>query len=597
MVVQHLPAWELSRQWRNRMKVADYVASFLAEKRVPAVFELVGGMITFLIDSIHRAGQVQLISMHHEQAAAFAAEAAARISGIPGVAMATSGPGATNLLTGIASCYFDSTPAIFITGQVNRSEQKGDSGVRQLGFQETDIILMVSPIVKGCWAIDDPNKLPEILEEAFELATSGRPGPVLIDIPMDVQRAEIDSPRRSESQREKITATSGLAEGDANLIRDALLGAKKPLILAGGGIRIAGAVNEFRDLVDVAHVPVVHSLMAVDTLPSSHVLNAGMIGSYGNRWTNLAIAESDLLLVLGSRLDVRQTGSDTENFRFGRQIFHIDCDEAEINNRIVGCHAVVADLLAAIPVLTKVLSPVSRQLIKHSKGWLSIINASRAEWPDVMELKDVAGINPNQFMHHLSRANADCGAYVVDVGQHQMWAAQSLEIQRDQRFLTSGGLGSMGFALPAAIGAAIALPGSPIVLIAGDGSFQCNIQELETIRHLKLPIRMVVINNQCHGMVRQFQESYFDGRYQSTVWGYSAPDFTAVALGYGIPSKTIATPSEIEGAVDWLARDTTGPSLLQVMVSTSANAYPKLAFGKGMASMEPLVLSMEMEAT
>lgn len=579
------------------MKVADYVAYFLAEKRVPAVFELVGGMITFLIDSINHAGQVQLISMHHEQAAAFAAEATARISGIPGVAMATSGPGATNLLTGIASCYFDSTPSIFITGQVNRSEQKGSSGVRQLGFQETEIILMVRPIVKRSWAIGDPNEIPEILEEAFKVATSGRPGPVLIDIPMDVQRAQIDVPRLSETQPERISTLSGLDEADATLIRDSLLKAKKPIILAGGGIRISGAVNAFRNLVEVAHVPVVHSLMAVDTLPSSHALNAGMIGSYGNRWSNLAIAESDLLLVLGSRLDVRQTGADTEGFRSNRQIFHIDCDEAEINNRITGCHAVVADLLTAIPVLTKALSPISGQLVKHSDRWLSAINASRAEWPDVMELKDIEGINPNQFMRQLSRANVDCGAYVVDVGQHQMWAAQSLEIQQDQRFLTSGGLGSMGFALPAAIGSAITLPGKPIVSIAGDGAFQCNIQELETARHLQLPIRMVIINNQCHGMVRQFQESYFGGRYQSTVWGYSAPDFAAVAVGYGVPSKTIASPSEIEDAVGWLARDTTGPSLLQVMISTSANAYPKLAFGKGMASMEPLVLSTEMEAT
>ena len=579
------------------MKVADYIAEYLAEKHVPAVFELVGGMITFLIDSIHREGHTRLISMHHEQGAAFAAEGAARISGIPGVAMATSGPGATNLLTGIGSCYFDSTPAVFITGQVNRSEQKGSSAVRQLGFQETDIVRMVQPIVKRAWAIDDPEQIPAILEEAFRTATSGRPGPVLIDIPTDVQRAQIDHLAKRAPKPAEPEVLASMTEEDALRIRSALLKAQKPLILAGGGIRAASVADIFRNLVEIAHIPVVHSLMAVDALPSGHVLNAGLIGSYGNRWSNLAISESDLLLVLGSRLDVRQTGADTDSFKSGRQIFHVDCDEAEMNNRVKGCHAVVSHLGPGIAKLIEVLTPVTSQLLKHSEAWLSAITGLRAQWPDSEELTDIEGINPNRFMHLLSRANHDAAAYVVDVGQHQMWAAQSLEIQDQQRFLTSGGMGSMGFGLPAAIGTAISRPGEPVVMIAGDGSFQCNIQELQTVVHHALPLRMVVLNNQCLGMVRQFQQSYFEGRYQSTVSGYSAPDFAAVAASYGVPSKTIADSMEVEDAVSWLSRCTGGPLLLQVMISPLANAYPKLAFGKGMASMEPLVLSSEMEST
>jgi acetolactate synthase-1/2/3 large subunit len=579
------------------MIVADYIAEYLAERQVPAVFELVGGMITFLIDSIHREGHTRLISMHHEQGAAFAAEGAARISGIPGVAMATSGPGATNLLTGIGSCYFDSTPAVFITGQVNRFEQKGNSTVRQLGFQETDIVRMVQPIVKRSWAVDDPDQIPAILDEAFRTATSGRPGPVLIDIPMDVQRAQIYPLTKRAPKPAESEILPSMTVADAFRIRDALLSAERPLILAGGGIRAAGIADLFRKLVGIAPIPVVHSLMGVDALPWNHVLNAGLIGSYGNRWSNLAISESDLLLVLGSRLDVRQTGSDTDNFKGDRQIFHVDCDEAEINNRVKGCHAVVSHLAPGIAKLIEALTPVAGQLVKHSETWLSAIASLRAEWPDIQELKDIEGINPNRFMHQLARANCDAAAYVVDVGQHQMWAAQSLEIQHNQRFLTSGGMGSMGFALPAAIGAAISQPGRPVVMIAGDGSFQCNIQELQTVVRHALPLRMVVLNNQCLGMVRQFQQSYFAGRYQSTVWGYSAPDFSAVAASYGIPSKTIADSKEVEEAVSWLTHCGGGPSLLQVMISPSANAYPKLAFGKGMASMEPMVLSSEMEAT
>jgi acetolactate synthase-1/2/3 large subunit len=588
---------EFSANREETMKVADYIAEYLAEKKVPAVFELVGGMTTFLLDSIYRDGRTKLVSMHHEQGAAFAAEASARINRIPGVAMATSGPGATNLLTGIGSCYFDSTPAVFITGQVNRFEQKGTRAVRQMGFQETDIVRMVQPIVKRAWTVDDPNQVPAILEEAFRTATSGRPGPVLIDIPMDVQRAQIEFRPDRTAQPLKAELPSSITEADAFLIRDALLKAQRPLILAGGGIRAAGAAGRFRSFTEIAHVPVVHSLMGVDVLQSNHVLNAGLIGSYGNRWSNLAISESDLLLVLGSRLDVRQTGADTDGFKSGRQIFHIDCDEAEINNRIKGCHAVISHLDPAIERLIDVLTPVSSQLLITLEGWLSSIAKLRAEWPDVKELQDIKGINPNQFMHQLSRANTDAAAYVVDVGQHQMWAAQSLEIQHNQRFLTSGGMGSMGFALPAAIGAAISQPGRPVVMIAGDGSFQCNIQELQTVVRHALPLRMVVLNNQCLGMVRQFQQSYFAGRYQSTVWGYSAPDFSAVAASYGIPSKTIADSKEVEEAVSWLTHCGGGPSLLQVMISPSANAYPKLAFGKGMASMEPMVLSSEMEAT
>ena len=579
-------------------KVADYIADFLAEKQVSAVFELVGGMITFLIDSLHRDGRIPLISMHHEQGAAFAAEGMARMSRIPGVAMATSGPGATNLITGIGSCYFDSTPAVFLTGQVNRSEQKGTSGVRQLGFQETDIVTMVQPIVKRAWLINDPDETPGILEEAFEIATRGRPGPVLIDIPMDVQRAEI----QPSNVKRAITgagwhALPAISEADSERIKESILRARKPLILAGGGIRAAGAAEAFRRLVETMQVPVVHSLMGVDVLPSNHPFNAGMIGSYGNRWSNLAISEADVLLVFGSRLDIRQTGADPEAFKGNREIFHIDCDAAELNNRVKGCYSIVAHLRPSIEKLIDVLTFVSSQLADRTREWVSTIQRLRDEWPDTQELKGIKGINPNRFMHDLGERNQDAAAYVVDVGQHQMWAAQSLAIGVDQRFLTSGGMGSMGFGLPAAIGAAISRPGKAVVMIAGDGSFQCNIQELQTVAHLQLPLRMVVIHNKCLGMVRQFQQSYFHGRYQSTMWGYSAPDFTAVAKAYGIPSRTISEPDECEEAGEWLVDSHFGPKLLQVMVSPEANAYPKLAFGKGMASMEPLVLSEEMEST
>jgi acetolactate synthase-1/2/3 large subunit len=575
------------------MKASDFIAAFLADRKVPAVFELSGGMITHLLDSLHVDGRTRVISMHHEQGAAFAAEAAGRITGIPGVAMATSGPGATNLLTGIGSCYFDSSPAVFITGQVNLHEQKGDRAIRQLGFQETDIVTMATPITKKASMVQSASEIPKALKEAFALAVAGRPGPVLLDIPMNLQRDSIDVDVPPADAAPKLESRDQKA---FDLICSSLLKSKKPMILAGGGIRSALAIAKFREVVEAVGIPVVHSLMGVDLLPSHHELNAGMIGSYGNRWSNLSLNDADWLLVLGSRLDVRQTGAQTERFKGTRPIFHVDCEAGEMNNRVIGCEEIHSELEPALDTLRQILLPLRERVMSNTKEWRAAIVDLRAKWPDTGELAGLEGINPNIFMHQLSR-HTGIGAFVVDVGQHQMWAAQSLDVQGEQRFLTSGGMGSMGFGLPAAIGAAVCLDGKTVVAIAGDGGFQCNIQELETIARGKLNVKAVVINNNCHGMVRQFQESYFDARYGSTMWGYSAPNFTRVAEAYGIPGRTVEAPSDVDAALRWLYEEVEGPALLQVIVSPYANAYPKLAFGRGMEAMEPQIKPIEMEST
>jgi acetolactate synthase-1/2/3 large subunit len=547
-------------------------------------------MITHMLDSIGQRGQIRLVSVRHEQAAAFAADGYGRMTGVPGVAMATSGPGATNLLTGIGSCYFDSTPAVFLTGQVNRNEQKKERPIRQLGFQETDIVRVAAPITKHACQVQQPEELPAVLDRAFALAVDGRPGPVLVDVPMDVQRAEIQPGSASSAPSAENHATVDFAP-----LLQALEKAKRPLILAGGGVRAGRAIRQFRSLTARLGIPVVHSLMAVDVLPSSNPLRVGMIGSYGNRWANLALGQSDLLLVMGSRLDVRQTGSQTADFKAGREIFHFDCEPGEINNRVAGCHPIVGELRNVIDELEQFLRAAGFQA--EYESWRGAIEDLRTCWPDTAELRDAPGINPNAFMHELAKRSRRAAAYIVDVGQHQMWAAQSLEIESEQRFLTSGGMGSMGFSLPAAIGAAVASDGQPLVVVAGDGGFQCNIQELQTVLHLGLPLKIVVVNNRCHGMVRQFQQSYFEGRYQSTYWGYSAPDFAEVAKAYGICGATIANPPEVEGGLDWLWDDPTKPKLLQVMIDTSANAFPKIAFGKPITEMEPFSRPVDMEGT
>jgi acetolactate synthase-1/2/3 large subunit len=340
---------------------------------------------------------------------------------------------------------------------------------------------------------------------------------------------------------------------------------------------------------------VVNSLLAVDALAGSDPLHAGLIGSYGNRWTNLAAGEADLLLVLGSRLDIRQTGSDTAFLSAGRRIIHVDCEEGVINSRVTGCTAIVAHLRAFLD--EALLQTPKPQVAPQRRAWLARIVELRRQWPDTAESKDAAGINPNAFMHQLAAASGRAGAFIVDVGQHQMWAAQSLDLAEDQRFMTSGGMGAMGFALPAAVGAALADPGRPQVMIAGDGSFQVNIQELQTVAQLKLPIKMVVLDNGCHGMVRQFQQSYFKGRYAGTFWDYSAPDFCKVAQAYGIGSAAAAQPGEIAAGLKSLWKDPQEPFLLQVRVDTYTNIFPKIAFGRPLNEMEPFVQPVEMEGT
>ena len=576
------------------MKVSDYVARFLAGRGVEFVFEMSGGMITHLLDSMHQLGAPRVVSVHHEQAAAFAADAAGRMTGVPGVAMATSGPGATNLLTGIGSCHFDSSPAVFITGQVNRAEQKGDRAVRQLGFQETDIVSMARPVTKAAWLVRDEREVPELLSRAFDLATEGRPGPVLVDIPMDVQRADIEPPEDAPRGDDAAAPPSREVEAAAEELFARLAESTRPLILAGGGVGAARATTALREFAHRLRVPVVNSLMAVDALPYGDPLRVGMLGSYGNRWANLAVGRSDMLVVVGSRLDVRQTGAETRAFKGDRAIFHVDCEAGEINNRVVGCRAVLSGVKE---FLDGVLRLSEGREFRERAAWLSEIDALRREWPDTRELAGVPGINPNEFMHQLSAASTHAAAYVVDVGQHQMWAAQSLEVGADQRFLTSGGMGSMGFALPAAVGAALSAAPRPVVVVAGDGGFQSNIQELQTVARNRLPVKMVVVNNNCHGMVRQFQESYFDSRYQSTLWGYSAPDFARVAEAYGVAARTAAEATDVAAALAWLWESPAEPALLQVMVDTYANAYPKIAFGHPMTEMEPFAKPLDMEGT
>ena len=563
------------------MKVTQYIARFLKDKGIHTVFELQGGMITRIIDALNQEGGIDIVSMHHEQAAAMAADAYGRIKNKPGVALATSGPGATNLLTGIGNCFFDSVPAIFITGQVNTNEQKGDKSTRQIGFQETDIVAMAEAITKKAYAIKTKDEIPNVFEEAYQIAMSGRPGPVLIDIPMNIQNQEIEDALVEKPFLEKNHTT---CDDFINKYINALKVSKKPLLLIGRGIRAAQASELFKNFIAKFQIPVVTSLLGVDVLPYTHPLRVGFIGTYGNRWANYALGSSDVLLVLGSRIDLRQTGADVEAFKQGKQIFHVDIDSAELNNRFTDTITLNTDLVTFFEEVQKIDYSYCLPI-----DWNAEIKEKREAYNDILELKNVKGINPNRFMHQLSKISFKAKGFTTDVGNNQMWSAQSLELNGDQLFLSSGGMGAMGYSLPAAIGASIALNKQPMVCISGDGGFQINIQELETVKRNNLPIKIVILNNHCLGMIRQFQDSYFESRYQSTVWGYSAPDFTAIARAYGIDSFSIEKEEDINIGLNRMWEDANAPFLLNVNINIHTNVYPKMLFGSPLTKMEPTI--------
>ena len=563
------------------MKVTQYIARFLKDKGIHTVFELQGGMITRIIDALNQEGGIDIVSMHHEQAAAMAADAYGRIKNKPGVALATSGPGATNLLTGIGNCFFDSVPAIFITGQVNTNEQKGDKSTRQIGFQETDIVAMAEAITKKAYAIKTKDEIPNVFEEAYQIAMSGRPGPVLIDIPMNIQNQEIENALVEKPFLEKNHTT---CDDFINKYINALKVSKKPLLLIGRGIRAAQASELFKNFIAKFQIPVVTSLLGVDVLPYTHPLRVGFIGTYGNRWANYALGSSDVLLVLGSRIDLRQTGADVEAFKQGKQIFHVDIDSAELNNRFTDTITLNTDLVTFFEEVQKIDYSYCLSI-----DWNAEIKEKREAYNDILELKNIKGINPNRFMHQLSKGSFKAKGFTTDVGNNQMWSAQSLELNGDQLFLSSGGMGAMGYSLPAAIGASIALNKQPMVCISGDGGFQINIQELETVKRNNLPIKIVILNNHCLGMIRQFQDSYFESRYQSTIWGYSAPDFTAIARAYGIDSFSIEKEEDINIGLNRMWEDANAPFLLNVNINIHTNVYPKMLFGNPLTKMEPTI--------
>ena len=552
----------------NRTTLADCIAQFIAEKNTPAVFQLSGGMIAFMIDAIGRLGKTPIINTRHEQAAGFAAEGSARISRIPGFALGTSGPGATNLLTPIASSFFDSIPVVYITGQVNQKELRTNLNQRQNGFQELDICKMAKSITKKVYNPKTAVEVLVALHEGWILCQEGRQGPVLIDIPINLQQEFIDYDFVSDSVR---SVKSEITAAKISEFKDLLFSAKNPLLLIGGGVRLSNATELLSRFIYKTGIPYVSTLLGLDSISHKDEKYLGFIGSYGNRWANAAVSQSDLLIAIGSRLDIRQTGNNISEFISGKKIVRIDIDEHELNGRISSDLSIKSDASEFLQAVIGIDYSIDSSLYISRIHEIRKVNPQKGEQPSDLVL------NPSIVMEHLGELFYESLGFIVDVGQHQMWAAQSIQLREGQRFLTSGGLGAMGFSIPASIGAAAARNGR-WVSILGDGCLQLSSAELQTIIQYRLPITICVINNGQHGMVAQFQEENMDGRLIGTRDGFSNPDFQELALAYGFRKTARISCVEDLVSLEQLVIDGKNePIFLEFIVDPQAKALPKMS--------------------
>lgn len=566
------------------MLVTDFIIEYLKRNEgVTHVFTYAGGTDAPLINSLYCAKGITYIPVRHEQNASLAAVGYALASERLGAAIAMSGPGATNMVTGIADAWFDSVPVLYITGQVTTGTYKFDNPARQIGYQETDIISIVKSITKSSELVLDKNTFASKLISFISGAKSGRPGPVLIDIPFDVLRQDIPDTQINEKSRIKDPppVSPVLVDSFLSMVREA----RRPLIVAGGGIKTKEARELVTRFAETLRIPVVTSLMGKDAFPNESPLYFGFIGAYGSRCANITMANSDLIIAVGSRLDSRQTSVPRHFARQAKKI-QIDIDRNELNNNIPLDLPVHADLL---PFLKAALEKAGKAEKEKYREWMDYFQKVKKEFEVTKDYKgSEENVNPLKFLFELSLKNNKDTVYLADVGNNQMFAARALVVKKNQRFLTSGGLGTMGFAIPASLGAHYGAPESQIIAIMGDGGFQMASQELQTIRHFNMPVKMIVLNNSILGLMKVFQDENYPGNYCATVEGYSCPDLQKIAEAYGIRHKKVSTTGE---AVDFIPEflSEKGPFLLEAVVHKDWTGYPKMKRGMGIEHQEPLV--------
>ena len=556
------------------MRAVDALMEALKAEGVEVVFGLPGGANLPTYDAFYDAG-IRHILVRHEAGGGHAAEGYAKATGKVGVAFATSGPGATNLITSIADAMMDSVPVVFITGQV-RTELIGTDG-----FQEADVLGMTMPIVKHSYMIQHPLEIPRAIHEAFHLARTGRPGPVLIDIPQDLSRAEITYEPVTDVRLPGYQPTTEGNQKQIRLAAKALANARRPVLYVGGGVVAANAATELRELALSDRFPVTCTLMALGAFPAPHEQWLGMLGMHGTRTANYAMDEADLIVAIGARFDDRVTGKLSE-FAPRAKFIHIDIDPAEISKNVPAHIPIVGDAKNVLARLTseyRALTPDSSRL----EEWWSRIRRWQRDHPLRYEDPGNGELPPQRVIEAIYEATGGEAIVTSDVGQHQMWAAQYYHFPEPRRWINSGGLGTMGFGVPAAMGAAIGCPERTVVCIAGDGSVQMNAQELATCAQNGIPIKVVILNNGYLGMVRQWQELFWDRRYSHVEIG-PYPDFVKLAEAYGCTGIRLTNK---ETLVEDLraAFATEGPVVVDVPVMREANVFPMIAPGTAARDM------------
>lgn len=530
----------------------QWIVKTLKEKQVSAVFGYPGGQIMPLYDALYDGG-LEHVLCRHEQGAAMAAIGYARATGKTGVCIATSGPGATNLLTGLSDALLDSVPIVAITGQVPTNLIGTDA------FQEMDVLGMSLACTKHSYLVDSIESLPRILEEAFHIASSGRPGPVLIDVPKDIQIAHINFEPSLTSDYSYVLPTPSLS--DIETAKNMILAAEKPMLYIGGGVGMADAVAELRSFAKKTGIPCVSTLKGLGAADINDPLYLGLLGMHGSKVANLAVQACDLLIAIGVRFDDRVTGKLNE-FARNAKIIHLDIDPAEINKLKQVHIGIQGDLKQLLPALSHPLS---------IEAWQTHVLAKAQEYPVRYDHSGKAIYAPALLKRLSELKPANC-VVTTDVGQHQMWSAQHMGFTDPKNFMTSSGLGTMGFGLPAAIGAQVSRPDDMVICISGDGSFMMNVQELTTIKRKKLPIKIVLIDNQRLGMVRQWQELFFDSRYSETNLSDN-PDFLVLASAFGIKGQKITEKDEIDDALNNML-NAKGAYLLHVSIDEMENVWP-----------------------
>ncbi|RDY89733.1 acetolactate synthase large subunit [Bacillus amyloliquefaciens] len=560
----------LSADCTKTMNGALMLIESLKKENVEVIFGYPGGAVLPIYDKLYQSGLVHILP-RHEQGAIHAAEGYARVSGKPGVVIATSGPGATNLVTGLADAMIDSLPLVVFTGQVATSVIGSDA------FQEADILGITMPITKHSYQVRRPEDLPRVIKEAFHIATTGRPGPVLIDIPKDV--ASFEGEFRYDHEI-SLPGYQPVKEPNYLQIRklvEAVSSAKKPVILAGAGVLHGKASEDLKNYAEQQQIPVAHTLLGLGGFPADHPLFLGMAGMHGTYTANMALYHCDLLISIGARFDDRVTGN-LKHFAKSAKVAHIDIDPAEIGKIIETQIPVVGDSKI---VLQELLKQNGKQ--GHSEEWKQQLSEWKEEYPLWYTDNSEEGFKPQKLIEYIHQFTNGEAIVATDVGQHQMWAAQFYPFREADKWVTSGGLGTMGFGLPAAIGAQLANRNATVVAILGDGGFQMTLQELDVIRQLNLPVKVVILNNECLGMVRQWQEIFYEERYSESKFS-AQPDFVKLSEAYGITGVRISSEEEAEEELQ-KALSSKEPVVIDVRVAKSEKVFPMIAPGKGLHEM------------